>query len=60
VGRRSVPEREGHLTVPRKHIEVLDDGQAVKLGMFIASTRARKAKLPPERAELNGLGIRWT
>jgi hypothetical protein len=26
-------EREGHLTVLGKHIEVLDDGQAVKLGI---------------------------
>ncbi|WP_435885442.1 Helicase associated domain protein [Streptomyces tauricus] len=55
--------REGHLTVPRKHIEVIEvDGEqeAVKLGAFVDNSRRRAAKLSPERrAALDEFGMRW-
>nr|WP_237535522.1 DEAD/DEAH box helicase [Streptomyces sp. SID3343] len=43
-------EREGHLTVPRKHIETVEhDGEAhqVKLGVALANARQRRATYPP-------------
>jgi len=57
---RQYQAREGHLNVPRKHIEQLDDGQEVKLGMWIDNTRRRAAKLAQERlGDLDDLGMRW-
>lgn len=62
---RQYHAREGHLRVPRKHIETLDgvdggEGQAVKLGVWISNQRSRRAKLPAERvAALDELGMRW-
>ncbi|MFD6994650.1 Helicase associated domain protein [Streptomyces sp. NPDC059943] len=59
-------EREGHLHVPRKHIEriVIGDGQdkrELKLGAWISNQRSRAAALTPERAEqLSQIGMRWT
>ncbi|MFI5756824.1 Helicase associated domain protein [Streptomyces sp. NPDC051569] len=51
--------REGHLEVPRAHVETVD-GDAHALGVFIANSRTRKAKLGPERIEeLSALGMRW-
>ncbi|WP_405763813.1 Helicase associated domain protein [Actinacidiphila glaucinigra] len=56
---RQYAEREGHLDVPRSHVETID-GTAQTLGIFIANQRARQANLAPERvAELDALGIRW-
>ncbi|MFF7705414.1 DEAD/DEAH box helicase [Streptomyces lydicus] len=57
-------EREGHLDVPRAHVEAVVDehgeDHAVGLGSFIANSRKRVAKLAPERRdELSALGIRW-
>jgi hypothetical protein len=56
-------EREGHLTVPRTHVETVEhDGEAhdVKLGVALANARQRRATLAPERLEaLTGLGMRW-
>ncbi|WP_127359101.1 DEAD/DEAH box helicase [Actinacidiphila soli] len=54
--------REGHLNVPRKHLEQMDRDEAgVKLGMFIDNTRRRADKLTPERHEaLTALDMRWT
>jgi hypothetical protein len=47
------------LRPPRKHIEVVD-GEEIKLGAFLDSSRRRAAKLSPERrAVLDELGIRW-
>ncbi|MEU6347605.1 Helicase associated domain protein [Streptomyces sp. NPDC046977] len=56
---RQYAEREGHLNVPRSHVEdVAGTGHA--LGVFIANQRARRTGLAPERiAELDALGIRW-
>ncbi|MFI7005563.1 Helicase associated domain protein [Streptomyces sp. NPDC050145] len=57
---RQYQAREGHLNVPRKHVEQLDDGQDVKLGMWIDNTRRRAAKLTQERLDdLDDLGMRW-
>ncbi|WP_079163947.1 DEAD/DEAH box helicase [Streptomyces parvulus] len=57
-------EREGHLQVPRKHIErtVGDDQEAreLKLGAWIGNQRSRAAALAPERVEqLSAIGMRW-
>ncbi|MFF4354959.1 helicase associated domain-containing protein [Streptomyces sp. NPDC001530] len=59
--------REGHLTVPRKHVETItvgegDGGQevAVKLGAWVDNTRRRAARLTAQRrADLDQLGMRW-
>ncbi|MFD9044020.1 DEAD/DEAH box helicase [Streptomyces bottropensis] len=58
-------EREGHLQVPRKHIErtVGDDQEERehKLGAWIGNQRSRAATLTPERTEqLSAIGMRWT
>ncbi len=70
---RQFHTREGHLRVPRKHIEHLKTGSGpsgrqngvdgvvvVKLGTWLDDTRKRAAKLNAERrAELDHLGMRW-
>ncbi|MER6038304.1 Helicase associated domain protein [Streptomyces sp. NPDC001835] len=66
-------EREGHLRVPRKHIEriVVDDGDGrgsegakehhLRLGAWVSNQRSRAASLSPERVEqLSAIGMRWT
>ncbi|WP_435372456.1 helicase associated domain-containing protein [Streptomyces ficellus] len=61
-------EREGHLRVPRKHIERIvvgsGEGQEVRelrLGAWIGNQRSRAATLSPERVELlSAIGMRWT
>ncbi|MEU8032951.1 Helicase associated domain protein [Streptomyces sp. NPDC049099] len=66
-------QREGHLRVPRKHVETIvldgegDDGssqdqeeQQIKLGAWISNQRSRAATLSPERIEqLSAIGMRW-
>ncbi|WP_327232557.1 Helicase associated domain protein [Streptomyces sp. NBC_01317] len=58
--------REGHLHVPRKHVErtVAGEGQEereLRLGSWISNQRSRAATLTPERAEqLSKIGMRWT
>ncbi|MYW00370.1 helicase associated domain-containing protein, partial [Streptomyces sp. SID3343] len=57
--------RVGHLEVPRGHVEsvVAFDGwpEDVRLGVWVTTTRSRRAKLPAERvAALDALGMRWT
>lgn len=68
-------EREGHLRVPRKHVERIivgggagggrEDGAdqevlEVKLGAWIGNQRSRAAALSPERMErLSAIGMRW-
>ncbi|MGW3036442.1 Helicase associated domain protein [Streptomyces sp. NPDC001178] len=66
---RQFHSREGHLTVPRKHVETLrtngrhdGDGQevTVKLGAWLDNTRRRAAKLTSQRrTDLDQLGMRW-
>jgi hypothetical protein len=67
-------EREGHLRVPRKHVEwivVGDHGSSgsgesqekreLRLGAWIGNQRSRAATLTPERVEqLSKIGMRWT
>ncbi|WP_439794853.1 helicase associated domain-containing protein [Streptomyces agglomeratus] len=64
-------EREGHLQVPRKHIETIvrdgGDGEdqeqrdvSLKLGAWVGNQRSRAATLTPERIEqLSQIGMRW-
>ncbi|MFE1013751.1 helicase associated domain-containing protein [Streptomyces sp. NPDC058794] len=66
--------REGHLRVPRKHIERLvigGDGDGgtgeaqevreLRLGAWIGNQRSRAATLTPERMEkLSAIGMRWS
>ncbi|WP_367141133.1 MULTISPECIES: helicase associated domain-containing protein [Streptomyces] len=61
---RQYRAREGHLNIPRKHIEQLEDtvGQvvAVKIGTWTDNVRKRAAKLSAQRrADLDALGMRW-
>jgi len=56
--------RVGHLEVPRGHVEtvVAADGwpEDVRLGVWVTTTRSRRAKLPAERIEaLDAIGMRW-
>lgn len=67
-------EREGHLQVPRKHVERIVDGgdgkggsgedqeeREHKLGAWISNQRSRAATLTPERIELlSAIGMRWS
>ncbi|MFB7827386.1 Helicase associated domain protein [Streptomyces hydrogenans] len=57
-------EREGHLRVPRKHVEriVGEDQQEreLRLGAWVGNQRSRAATLTPERMELlSAIGMRW-
>nr|WP_149830673.1 DEAD/DEAH box helicase [Streptomyces tailanensis] len=67
-------EREGHLRVPRQHVERIviggdgdgDSGEdqeerALRLGAWVGNQRSRAATLAPERVEqLSAIGMRWT
>ncbi|MEU3312363.1 Helicase associated domain protein [Streptomyces sp. NPDC006662] len=56
---RQFHAREGHLRVPRTHVERVG-GRELRLGSWIANQRARAARLAPERvAALTALGMRW-
>lgn len=61
---RQFREREGHLTVPRSHSEMVTvDGEEhrLQLGTFLANSRKRAMSLAPERREeLTALGMRWS
>ncbi|TSB32094.1 helicase [Streptomyces benahoarensis] len=53
-------DREGHLTVPRAHVERLEDGSEVKLGVFLSNSKSRRAKLHADRlAALAALALEW-
>ncbi|WP_413254294.1 helicase associated domain-containing protein [Streptomyces canus] len=57
-------EREGHLRVPRKHVERTAVGdqeeRELRLGAWISNQRSRAATLSPERVELlSAIGMRW-
>ncbi|MFF7358279.1 Helicase associated domain protein [Streptomyces filipinensis] len=52
--------REGSVKVPRAHVERLEDGTEVKLGVFLSNSKSRRAKLSPERLQqLAALGFDW-
>ncbi|MHC6630319.1 helicase associated domain-containing protein, partial [Streptomyces globosus] len=57
--------REGHLQVPRKHVERIvgedQEEREHKLGAWIGNQRSRAATLTPERMELlSAIGMRWS
>ncbi|WP_405869908.1 helicase associated domain-containing protein [Streptomyces zaomyceticus] len=55
-----VQGRTGSLTVPRAHVERLEDGSEVKLGVFLSNSKSRRAKLTADKlAALAGLGLEW-
>ncbi|MFB7502023.1 DEAD/DEAH box helicase [Streptomyces broussonetiae] len=65
VAARQYFEREGHLRVPRKHVEQIvgegQEGRELKLGAWIGNQRSRAANLSPERVEqLSAIGMRWS
>ncbi|MFI9248391.1 Helicase associated domain protein [Streptomyces sp. NPDC053086] len=57
--------REGHLRVPRKHVETIVVGvgqeeRQIRLGAWIGNQRSRAATLSRERVEqLSNIGMRW-
>ncbi|MGW5067158.1 Helicase associated domain protein [Streptomyces cyaneofuscatus] len=52
--------REGSVKVPRAHVEQLEDGSEVKLGVFLSNSRSRRDKLTADKlAALAGLGLEW-
>ncbi|MDX3310634.1 Helicase associated domain protein [Streptomyces sp. NPDC054884] len=52
--------REGSVTVPRGHVEQLEDGTEVKLGVWIMNQKSRRAKLTTDKlAALATLGLEW-
>ncbi|MEE1931186.1 Helicase associated domain protein [Streptomyces sp. TRM 70351] len=58
-------EREGHLQVPRKHVERIvgedQEEREHKLGAWISNQRSRAATLTPKRMEkLSAIGMRWS
>ncbi|MFF9301839.1 Helicase associated domain protein [Streptomyces sp. NPDC014764] len=62
---RQFYEREGHLQVPRKHVERIvgedQEQREHKLGAWIGNQRSRAATLTPERMEkLSAIGMRWS
>ncbi|MFJ7497376.1 helicase associated domain-containing protein [Streptomyces sp. NPDC097727] len=62
---RQFYEREGHLKVPRKHVETVLSGDGwepqFRLGAWVNNQRSRAAVLSPERVDqLSTVGIRWS
>ncbi|WP_073862210.1 DEAD/DEAH box helicase [Streptomyces sp. CB01249] len=62
---RQYYEREGHLHVPRKHVERIvsenREERELRLGAWVSNQRSRAAALTPERVNLlSGIGMRWT
>ncbi|WP_406486621.1 helicase associated domain-containing protein [Streptomyces sp. NBC_01563] len=52
--------REGSLKVPRAHVERLEDGSEVKLGVFLSNSKSRRAKLTADKLQaLAALGLEW-
>ncbi|MEV7415494.1 Helicase associated domain protein [Streptomyces sp. NPDC089919] len=56
---RQFHRREGHLDVPRSHVETVS-GVPYRLGTWVANARSRADRLTPERvAQLTALDMRW-
>ncbi|MHC0429038.1 helicase associated domain-containing protein [Streptomyces sp. O3] len=52
--------RTGSVRVPRAHVERLEDGTEVRLGVFLSNTKSRRARLAPDRLRrLAELGLDW-
>ncbi|MFB6679026.1 hypothetical protein ACFCWG_42825 [Streptomyces sp. NPDC056390] len=50
----------GSVAVPRSHVEQLDDGTEVKLGVFLSNSKSRRTKLTKDKlAALASLGLGW-
>ncbi|WP_328665221.1 Helicase associated domain protein [Streptomyces sp. NBC_00322] len=57
---RQYKARTGSVTVPRAHVETLEDGTEVKLGVFLSNTKTRRAKLTADKLQqLAELGLEW-
>ncbi|WP_331725400.1 Helicase associated domain protein [Streptomyces zaomyceticus] len=52
--------RTGSVKVPRAHVERLEDGSEVKLGVFLSNSKSRRGKLMADKlATLADLGLAW-
>ncbi|MDX2565181.1 Helicase associated domain protein [Streptomyces sp. TX20-6-3] len=52
--------RTGSVTVPRGHVETLEDGTEVRLGVWIMNQKTRRTKLTTDRLQqLANLGVEW-
>ncbi|MEU1190791.1 Helicase associated domain protein [Streptomyces sp. NPDC005859] len=52
--------RTGSVTVPRGHVERLEDGTEVRLGVFLSNSKSRRGKLTADKlAALATLGLEW-
>ncbi|MDQ0904698.1 hypothetical protein QFZ22_000683 [Streptomyces canus] len=48
------------MTVPRGHVERLEDGTEVRLGVWIMNQKGRRAKLTTDKlTALADLGLNW-
>ncbi|MFE7040349.1 helicase associated domain-containing protein [Streptomyces atratus] len=57
---RPYKEREGKVVVARSWNEELPDGTSVRLGVWLSTTRTRRAGLTQEqREQLAALGVDW-
>ncbi|MFZ4301810.1 Helicase associated domain protein [Streptomyces cinereoruber] len=52
--------RTGSVTVPRSHVEQLEGGGEVRLGVWVMNQKSRRTKLTADKlAALAGLGLEW-
>ncbi|MER5200780.1 Helicase associated domain protein [Streptomyces sp. NPDC002755] len=52
--------RTGSVKVPRAHLERLEDGTEVKLGVFLSNSKSRRANLAADKLQaLADLGLDW-
>ena len=52
--------RTGSVKVPRAHVELLEDGAEVRLGVWIMNQKSRRAKLATDKlSALAALGLEW-
>ncbi|MFJ9026540.1 helicase associated domain-containing protein [Streptomyces sp. NPDC102259] len=52
--------RTGSVTVPRSHVERLEGGAEVRLGVWIMNQKTRRSKLTPDKlTALAALGLEW-
>lgn len=57
---RQYAEREQRVIVPRGHVETLEDGVEVKLGVWLSNTKSRRDRLDQDQlAVLAELGLSW-
>jgi hypothetical protein len=52
--------RTGSVAVPRAHVERLEDGSEVRLGVFLSNSKSRRAKLSADKLQqLADPGLEW-